>query len=140
MAQKAVDEAKAVFDQHSPGKIARMMGDEMDFSTSLINSRGLNVIKASRDMSRRVVGAWNPNLSTSVGTLTTNFNRSMIGNMRDMNRQSDMGAKQRPVNIVVGEGAIKLDARNLSKTECRQIMINALEGLENIRSIDIMGV
>ena len=42
--------------------------------------------------------------------------------------------------IIIGAGAIQLDARNLTTKESRQIMINALEGLEVVNGIDINGV
>ena len=41
------------------------------------------------------------------------------------------------MNINIGEGAVQLDARNLTTKESRQVMINALEGLNTIKGIQL---
>ena len=43
------------------------------------------------------------------------------------------------VTIIVSEGAVQLDARNLTTNESKRVLINALEGLDMIRNIDIQG-
>lgn len=42
---------------------------------------------------------------------------------------------RRQTNIHVGQGAIQLDARNLTTKESKQIMINALEGLSTLGTV-----
>ena len=65
--------------------------------------------------------------------------RSTVNALSTMNKQSTVGKTQRPVTIHIGEGAVKVDANNLTKRESRQVMINALEGLSSINSIDVNG-
>ena len=84
--------------------------------------------------------AWNPNLRTSMESLNSQMNMSRINSMRDINSRSAMGKSQRPINIQISEGAVQLDARNMTTKESRQIMINALEGLDIINGIDVRSV
>ena len=41
--------------------------------------------------------------------------------------------------IIISEGAIQLDARNLTTKESKQVLINALQGLDSIKNIDVQG-
>lgn len=139
LAQQMVDEAKTKFDQQSPGKIARMMGAEMDYGTQLINSRGAHTVSATRNMAQRIVGAFNPKLNNPLASMNNSLNLNRLNAVKNMNNSSKMGKRQRPVNIQIGEGAVQLDARNMTTTESRQIMINALDGLDVVDGIDIRG-
>lgn len=67
------------------------------------------------------------------------LNSSRIESMSKMNKKSNLGKGQQSVNINIGEGAIQLDARNLTTKESRQVMINALEGLNDIKNINLRG-
>ena len=57
----------------------------------------------------------------TMGNATKNYNNS-----RNMNRGH---------TINIGQGAIQLDARNLTTKESKQIMINALEGLTTYETV-----
>ena len=140
LAQAMVDEAKSKFDQQSPGKIARMMGAEMDYGTQLINSRGAYTVNATRNMAQRIVSAFNPQLNNPLESMNTAMSLNRLTAVRNMSRGSDMGKQQRPVSIHIGEGAVQLDARNMTTTESRQLMINALEGLDVVNGVDVRGV
>ena len=67
------------------------------------------------------------------------INASRLNAINSMNQSSSMGKSQRPVSIMIGEGAVQLDAHNLTTQESRQIMINALEGLDMVTGIDVRG-
>lgn len=136
IAAKAVEEAKSAAGQHSPGHIARMWGKEMDYSSMMIRTRGTGVVKAIRDITSDSVGAFGPHLDT-LAFNSPELDASRLDSLRRMNQASTMGKTQRPVAIHIGEGAVQLDARNLTTTESRQIMITALEGLNDIKGIDI---
>ena len=43
------------------------------------------------------------------------------------------------VTIIVGEGAVNVDARNKTEREAQQIMITALESLDSITDIRVTG-
>ena len=137
MAEQAVQEAKNKLDQQSPGKIARMWGDEMSFSSMLIENRGKGLISSISKVTSNAVNASNPNLSSMLAFNSPELDASRLDSIRRMNQSSTMGQGQRPIAIHIGEGAIQLDARNLTTTESRQIMINALEGLNDIKKIDV---
>ncbi|MBQ6220022.1 MAG: hypothetical protein IJH63_00375 [Methanobrevibacter sp.] len=135
MAKEAVEAAKNELEQQSPGKIARMWGAEMGFSSDLVYSRGQGLISAMRDITGRVVAVGNGNLNPAWDSFNFDYNRlNTINNMRG---SSDLGKTQRPVNIIVGEGAVQLDARNLTTEESRQIMVNAMEGIDDIEYIEV---
>ena len=60
-----------------------------------------------------------------------------MNGLRNMSGQSQLNANNQPVNIIVSEGAVQLDARDLTVKESRQVMINALESLDMIKNIDL---
>ena len=81
---------------------------------------------------------------TMVKTLNTSvvkggsFNPSSLNSLRNMNQSVNNNRNDgQAVNIVIGEGAIQLDARNMTTKESRQVMINALEGLDSIESVQL---
>ena len=77
-------------------------------------------------------------IGTDYGKLNLNrFNNNRRKSLNQMNKKSNMGKDSKHVNIVVGQGAVQVDSRNLTKKESRQVMINALEGLSMIDSINL---
>lgn len=138
MAEKAVQEAQNTIDQHSPGRIARMFGAEMNYSAGLVNSQGQNLISATQSIASRVVGAWNPNFTTGTAFSSSDWT-SRLNSMQSLSQSAGTGASSGAVTIMVNEGAIQLDARNLTTEESRQIMINAIEGLDAVSSVNLNG-
>ncbi len=62
---------------------------------------------------------------------------SRVTALSNMSKSSNTGSTQTsPTHIVISEGAVKVDANNLTKKESRQVMINALEGLSTIKNIE----
>ena len=137
IASQAVEEAKSAAGVQSPGHIAHMWGDEMGYSSMMIETRGKGIIGSIRKVTSNAVNAFNPNLTGQLGLSTPNLDASRLDAVRRMNQSTGLGQSQRPVAIHIGAGAIQLDARNLTTTESRQIMINALEGLDDIKNIDV---
>ncbi len=138
MAEKAVQEAQNTIDQHSPGRIARMFGAEMNYSAGLVTSQGQNLINATQGIASSVVGAWNPNFGVGTAFSSSDWT-SRLNSMQSMSQASTTGSASGNVNIIVGEGAVQLDARNLTTEESRQIMINAIEGLDAVSSVNLNG-
>ena len=137
IASQAVQAAKDAAGQRSPGHIARMWGKEMDYSSMMLRTRGAGVIKAVREVTGSAVKAFGPVLPEELAFSSPQLDASRLDSLRRMNQSSTMGKTQRPVSIHIAEGAVQLDARNLTTTESRQVMINALEGLNDIQGIDI---
>ena len=103
----------------------------------MLRTRSAGVIRSVRDVTKSIVSAGTP-LSEAFGVPELDMAR--INTLRNMNSRSRMGQTIRPVSITIGEGAVQLDARNLTTTESRQIMLNAIEGLDVIEGINVRGV
>ena len=77
-------------------------------------------------------------ISSNLNNLQINkLNQGRNQSLSNMNKKSKLGNDKQNVNIIVNEGAVQLDARNLTTKESRQVMINALEGLPMIRGINL---
>ena len=137
IAEQAVQEAKSAAGVESPGHIAHMWGDEMGYSSMMIETRGKGLISSVRKVTSSAVNAVHPSFGSQLAFNSPELDASRLDTIRRMNQSTGLGQGQRPVSIHIGEGAIQLDARNLTTTESRQIMINALEGLDDIKGIDI---
>lgn len=142
MASAVVTAAKNALNQKSPGYIARMFGAEMGYSAMMIDTRGKEVVSSASNLAKKVVNGFNnstrltPKLM-NFDSVKSDLNKAQIGTMMELRKPSTMGKTQRPVNISVSEGAVQLDARNMTMKESRQIMINALEGLDMVTGIDV---
>lgn len=137
-AEKVVEAFKAGINSGSPGDIAWTMHDEMWYTVDFIKSEGRYVVATAKKLGQDIVeGFGNPQLSTG---FSTNFNASSVDAMSKMNSRTLQGNPNNPVQINIGEGAIQLDARNLTTKESKQVMINALEGLDCINNVNIRGM
>ena len=139
MAEQAVQEAKSKLDQQSPGKIARMWGDEMSYSKQLVLNKGQGLVSGIRDITSGAVNAGQGSINMG-SAFTTDFDYARLNAVNTMGQGSNMGSSNSSVTINFAEGAVKLDAHNMTTKECRQIMINAMDGLSdgNYR-IDVKG-
>ncbi len=140
-AEDVVQAFKDGINTGSPGDIAWTMHDEMWYTHDFIVSEGKYLVSAAKQLGQDVVtGFGNPTLKTNFGPLGGgDFNRSVIASIETMNSKAP-AATSSPVQIIIQEGAIQLDARNLTTQESKQVVINALEGLDCISNIDIRGM
>ena len=60
--------------------------------------------------------------------------------MRTLTSTAQWGKSIQNVELHIHEGAVQLDTRNLTTRESKQIMINALEGLDAVTNINIKGI
>lgn len=134
IAAKAVEEAKNAAGVKSPGHIAHMWGDEMGYSSMMIRTKGQGVIKSISDLSSQAVGAFNVDLGSQLAFSTNALDMNRINTLRSLSQSSNKDSSHNVI-INVNNGAVQLDARNLTTTESRQIMINALEGLDAITGV-----
>ena len=139
MAEQAVQEAKSKLDQQSPGKIARMWGDEMSYSKQLVLNKGQGLVSGIRAITSGAVNAGQGSINMG-SAFTTDFDYARLNAVNTMGQGSNMGSSNGSVTINFAEGAVQLDAHNMTTKECRQIMINAMDGLSdgNYR-IDVKG-
>lgn len=133
----------------SPGAMAWATYDEMNYINDFIKTQGRHIIHSTSKLSRDMVESFGtPQLKANLSgdweqlrNMNGNVNATTLGRFHLMNSNTPTSTNNnRPVSISIGEGAIKLDARNLTTKESKQVMINALEGLDCIRNVDIRGI
>ena len=142
-AQDVVAAFKSGIETGSPGAMAWATYDEMGFIKDFIVSEGKHVVTAAKRLGQDIVTGFGDPL-LNIGGLTDpltsgQFNMSSLGSMETMLSPAPNTAQNntQPAIINIGEGAVQLDARNLTTKESKQVLINALEGLDAIRNIEI---
>ncbi len=144
-AEQAVAAAKQGADHRSPGAIARMWGQEIgEYSVQKVLEGSSALIRTVRDTSRKVVDAWGaPNLgiNTNLGMLSNIPTPQSMQNMGLMGTiMPQMQNTDKTIIFNISDGAFKLDARNLTQTECQKIVTLGLEGMTQIQDVNIRGV
>lgn len=135
-AREVVQAFKNGVEVGSPGAIARTMKQEMLYTKDFITGASSYLNHASNTLAKGIVNSFgNPSLNLGYGSLPTEY----FGSIQTMVSSAPSKSDNRPVNIIIGEGAVQLDARNLTTNESKQIMINALEGLDSITDIVVSG-
>lgn len=81
-------------------------------------------------------GLINPLLNNFLGG---SLNVNSLSGLNSSSTYTPMANRGGNVTIIVSEGAVQLDARNLTTAESKQVMINALEGMDMIRNVNIRG-
>ena len=139
LADQMVQEFKSKGGIASPGHVARAIRDEMGYTKNFVVTRGQGVIDSVGNLATSMVNTFNPNLQTR---MSSEFNTGRLDSLSNMNTRSVSvpNNSQGNVTININEGAIQLDARNLSTQESRQIIVNAIEGLDVVRGVDVRGV
>ena len=155
VAEDAVAAAKEGAESHSPGAIARMWGQEIGvYSVQKVNEGKSAFIRAIRQTAVEAVKAWgNPTLTTKFNTaglnnLANTMNKidlkkpGTLNTIHDLSnsRPTESLTKSNVTQLHIHEGAVQLDARNLTDKECKQIMITGLESLDCVRNIEIKGM
>ena len=139
LAQQMVDEFKSKAEIASPGAIARSVRDEMGYMKGFVINNGKSVINSVGNLATSMVNTFNPNLQSS---MDNQFNTGRLDSMMNLNGGSVPSSNNNRGNVTINinEGAIQLDARNMTTQESRQILINAIEGLDVVKGIDVRGV
>lgn len=142
-AAEVVEAFKSGIETGSPGAMAWAMFDEMGYIRDFIVSEGKHVVTSAKKLGQNIVDSFgNPTLSLDSLSKIANgtFTAEHIGSVETMMSRAPPSADNRPVSIYIYEGAVQLDARNLTTRESKQVMINALEGLDAINNINIRGI
>ena len=126
-AEKAVAAAKEGSDAHSPGAIARMWGKEFGvYSPQKIYDGAGKLISAAKTISSSVVSAFGtPSLDFAMGPL----NPSSLQSMDLANSRVSTPQPGNTTTIIFQEGAMPIDARDMTTKEAKQMLILALESL-----------
>ena len=114
----------------SPGIIQRKVAIEFqDIPGRITESQGA-VYGAAQSYASRIMNGFN----------TPPINHANLDTYRLAAGYNGTGAGNRNnTTIIISEGAIQLDARNLTTKESKQVLINALQGLDSIKNIDVQG-
>lgn len=140
-AQDVVAEFKRGIETGSPGAMAWATYDEMNYINDFIVSEGKNVVASAKRLGQNIVtGFGNPSLNVGLGSVPTDYNLEQLQGMRTLTSTAQWGKSTQNVELHIHEGAVQLDARNLTTRESKQIMINALEGLDAVTNINIKGI
>lgn len=140
-AQDVVAEFKRGIETGSPGAMAWATYDEMNYINDFIVSEGKNVVASAKRLGQNIVtGFGNPSLNVGLGSVPTNYNLEQLHGMRTLTSTAQWGKSIQNVELHIHEGAVQLDTRNLTTRESKQIMINALEGLDAVTNINIKGI
>ena len=115
--------------------------DEMNYINDFIVSEGKNVVASAKRLGQNIVtGFGNPNLEIGLGGVNDDYNLEQLQGMGTLTSTAQWGKGTQNVELHIHEGAVQLDARNLTTRESKQIMINALEGLDVVSNINIRGI
>ena len=140
-AQDVVAEFKRGIETGSPGAMAWATYDEMNYINDFIVSEGKNVVASAKRLGQNIVtGFGNPSLNVGLGSVPTDYNLEQLHGMRTLTSTAQWGKSTQNVELHIHEGAVQLDARNLTTRESKQILINALEGLDAVTNINIKGI
>lgn len=139
-AAEVVAAFKSGINSGSPGDIARAMAGEMEYTRQAIRYSYGYLKSASYVAGKNIVdGFGNPSLDvdySNAGQLTAQHMSTL---QTTVSRAPDK-IDNRPVTIIVQEGAIPVDARNYTTKEAQALMITALEGMDQITDITVKGV
>lgn len=137
-AKEVVEAFKSGVNVGSPGDIARTMKQEMLYTKQFIQAAYEPLSRASYEVAKGIVGGFgNPQLDmdmfTNGGTLTAEH----IGALKTTVSNAPDKQDNRPVTIIVQEGAVGIDARNHTVKDAQRLMITAFEGMNHITNVDV---
>lgn len=137
-AKEVVEAFKSGVNVGSPGDIARTMKQEMLYTKQFIQAAYEPLSRASYEVAKGIVGGFgNPQLDmdmfTNGGTLTAEH----IGALKTTVSNAPDKQNNRPVTIIVQEGAVGIDARNHTVKDAQRLMITAFEGMNHITNVDV---
>lgn len=140
-AEEAVQAAKDGADHRSPGAIARMWGQEIGgYSVEKVKSGARLLVSTVKSVSQSVVNAWG-SPSLSLGSTVSGMTPGKLSNMSLLSKAMPvMNGEGKVINFNIMSGAFKLDARNLTQTECQKIVTLGLEGITQVTDVKIRGV
>lgn len=137
-AEEVVEAFKSGINVGSPGDIARTMSGEMNYTLEAIRNMYSSLRSASNTAARYIVDSFGkPTLGLE--SSFDNFTTSQIGSLQTILSNVPNLAKGGNVTIIIGEGAVTVDARNKTEREAQQIMITALESMDAITDIKVTG-
>lgn len=122
----------------SPGNLAHVMMDEVGYILDAMKNKYSAAYNMAKGLGQTIYnGFGNPSLDmdmfTNGGTLTAEH----IGALQTTISKAPDKTDNRPVTIIVEEGAVSVDARNHTVREAQKLMITAFEGMDHITDVDV---
>lgn len=128
-------------DHHSPGRVARSMADEMGYTLTAIKDKYSVAYNMAAGLAQSICqGFGNPTLDMGLLSNNGSLTAEHIGVLKTTISHAPDKTDNRPVTIIVSEGAVHVDARNKTEHEACGILTLALESMDNITNIDVEGV
>ena len=125
----------------SPGNLAHVMMDEVGYILDSMKSKYSTAKSIAAGLGSSIFqGFGNPNMDISMFTNGSQLTAEHIGALQTTISKAPDKTDNRPVTIIVQEGAVNVDARNHTVTEAQSLMITALEGMDHITNINVDGV
>jgi len=128
-----------------PGRISESIGSvtrsARDYARGILDGFGNPSVTGNLDLNPN----WNGQVPLMQGLVNNPFitrdvvSPGSISGLTGSNVYTPISNNNGNVTIIVSEGAVQLDARNLTTAESKQVMINALEGMDSIRNVNIRG-
>lgn len=128
-AEKVVQAFKDGINHNSPGDIAKTMRAEMGYTNQFLSAAFGPLTTTARELGLALVDSFgNPSLdvSTSMNPLTP----TQLQNMGQLTTPVSTTTPASSTTVIVQEGAIQIDARNMTTKEARQLLILAFESLD----------
>ncbi|WP_304103553.1 hypothetical protein, partial [Methanobrevibacter ruminantium] len=133
-------ESQSAINPGSPGNLAHTMMDEVAYIKEAMTSKyGVMKATGARLGNSILTGFGNPSLGLGLDNSISDFTSSQMGSLQTILSQVPGNGAYSNVTIIVGEGAVNVDARNKTEREAQQIMITALESLDSITDIRVTG-
>ncbi|WP_296882115.1 hypothetical protein [uncultured Methanobrevibacter sp.] len=139
-AKEVVEAFKSGINVGSPGDIARTMKQEMLYTKQFIQAAYEPLARASYEVAKGIVGGFgNPSLDMDMGMFSNGgqLTAEHIGALKTTISNAPEKQDNRPVTIIVQEGAVRIDARNHTVKDAQRLMITAFEGMNHITNIDV---
>lgn len=138
-AKEIVEAFKSGVNVGSPGDIARTMKQEMLYTKDFILGSYGYLKNSAFNAARTIVDAFGSPRFDMDSLFTNGINMDYVGALETTVSSAPYPQDNRPVTIIINEGAVQIDARNHTKKEAQALMITALDGMDNITDIRVDG-
>ena len=133
-------ESNSAINPGSPGNLAHTMMDEVGYILEAMKSKYSAAYNMAAGLGSSIYqGFGNPSLDMDMFTNGGQLTAEHMGALKTTISNAPERMDNRPVTIIVSEGAVNVDARNYTKKEAQGLMITALEGMDNITDVTVNG-
>lgn len=122
----------------SPGNLAHVMMDEVGYILEAMKSKYSTAYNMAAGLGHSIYqGFGDPSLDMDMFTNGGSLTAEHIAALKTTISNAPEKADNRPVTIIVQEGAVGIDARNHTVKDAQRLMITAFEGMNHITNIDV---